>query len=519
MPEFIAKYVSKVDNKTLFPAPHQSPWPAWHGHETVPITDWHGIAAPWNPPTSVTLGVGESRSYAVRLTMADGGPRTRNAALTKAGKSVLHAVPGYVVSPDMTSAKLFVLPPKGVTLATVTSGSPEVITASITATASKPRAAGRAPVEIAITPHSRGFCRITLTFSDGSENQVHYSSLPPLAAQVAAVGRHWADDAWLPRDYPDAFGRSASVMPYDRRDRTHVLDDSRAYDVGLSDDAGGGNPLGFAIKTAYAPNQHHVTRLDEYVKWTLYGVKPDTAKPPLKSLQIRPEDCDPALGNKNGSQCGNEDGIRMTMYYYWTYNSNQAGAYSYSGHFYHNYSEANKIGAPGIEGGPNWPMTESLANSTYRVFNFPHHVTTYLALYYAARHTTLSTYKPWDWYLMRAANTTLKFGAPSVGVMDDTTFREILNALSEESVADPTRHDFSSAVQGITANMFQRAVGFGSQPYPCRSSSSTLAVLAPATWMLSAPEPTDGRLLVLVLPPPSLLALIHAYYRRIRVRI
>ena len=37
-------------------------------------------------------------------------------------------------------------------------------------------------------------------------------------------------------------------MPYDRHDRAHVLDDSRAYDVGLSDDAGGGNPLGFAIK-------------------------------------------------------------------------------------------------------------------------------------------------------------------------------------------------------------------------------------------------------------------------------
>ena len=87
--------------------------------------------------------------------------------------------------------------------------------------------------------------------------------------------------------HADPFGRSASVMPWDRHAKTWVLDDSRAYDVGLSDDAGGGNPLGFAIKVAYAPTQHHVTRLDDYVKWTLYGVKPDTAKPPLKSLQIR----------------------------------------------------------------------------------------------------------------------------------------------------------------------------------------------------------------------------------------
>ena len=41
-------------------------------------------------------------------------------------------------------------------------------------------------------------------------------------------------------------------------------------------------------------------------------------------------------------------------------------------------------------------------------------MTTYLALYYAARNTALETYRPWDWYLMRAANTTIKFGAPSV---------------------------------------------------------------------------------------------------------
>lgn len=58
----------------------------------------------------------------------------------------------------------------------------------------------------------RGRCRLTLSFSDGSSNQVHYLVLPPLKHQVAAVGAHWADDAWLPRDTPDPFGRSASVM-------------------------------------------------------------------------------------------------------------------------------------------------------------------------------------------------------------------------------------------------------------------------------------------------------------------
>jgi len=444
----------------------------------VPLTDYEGFSAPWNVPTSGSLGVGATKSYAIRLTLAEKGPRTRNAALTKAGRSVLNAVPGYVLSPEMSSAKLFVTPPRGVTLSRVIVSDAAVMNATISATNSE----GVAQVDV--MGLSRGRARVTLAFSDGSHNQVHYSVLPPLNEQIAAVGTHWAEDAWLPREYPDPFGRSASVMPYDRHDRIWVLDDSRAYDVGLSDDAGGGNPLGFAIKVAYAPSQFQVTRLDDYVKWTLYGIKEDTAKPPFKSLQIRPEDCDPALGNQNGSQCGNEDGIRMTMYYYGTAFNNSAGGDS--GHWPYNYSEANKIGAPGIEGGPNWPMTESMANATYRAFNFPHHVTTYLSLYYAARNTKLETYQEWDWYLMRAANTTLKFGAPSVGVMDDTTFREILNALNEECQADSTRIDFCSSASRITANMYTRATGFSKQEYPYGSEFAfdTTGQEAVVVWLL-----------------------------------
>lgn len=93
-------------------------------------------------------------------------------------------------------------------------------------------------------------------------------------------------------------------------------------------------------------------------------------------------------------------------------------------------------------------------------------MTTYLALYYAARNTNLKTYQSWDWYLMRAANTTLKFGAPSVGVMDDTTFREILTALAQESKANPQRIDFFNATRDITANMLQRATTFAEEMYP-----------------------------------------------------
>jgi hypothetical protein len=78
----------------------------------------------------------------------------------------------------------------------------------------------------------------------------------------------------------------------------HRLNDGRAYDVGLSDDAGGANPLGFATSQAFAPTQDAVDRIDEYIRWTLYGIKNDTAKPPFKSLQL-PEP---------------NNGIRMTLF-------------------------------------------------------------------------------------------------------------------------------------------------------------------------------------------------------------
>lgn len=156
-------------------------------------------------------------------------------------------------------------------------------------------------------------------FSDGTWSAAHYYCLPAFSAQVERLGQHMAHVAWLPRDYPDPFGRGASVMPWDRAANggtgAHVLNDARAYDVGLSDDAGGGNPLCLASKVHASPRQDEVTQVDDFIKWTLYGIKTDTAQPPFKSLQVGGN---PATGCQGetppkGVDC---DGVRMTMYYY-----------------------------------------------------------------------------------------------------------------------------------------------------------------------------------------------------------
>jgi len=239
------------------------------------------------------------------------------------------------------------------------------------------------------------------------------------------------------------------VLPWDRSSCGdgacgHVLNDARAYDVGLSDDAGGGNPLCLASKVRAAPTQHEAARVDEFIEWTLYGVKTDTARPPYRSLQIRE------------GEGGDENGIRMTMFYYADDLNNHS-----SGHFEWNYTEADKCKKP--FGGPTWCMTENMANATYRGFNLPHHTASYWAMYHVARHTSLATRMPWQWYLERAAKTCLKFGTSSVGFMDGTVAREVLRALLEEGEANQTLAAYAATLR---ANMLVRQQHWASTPYP-----------------------------------------------------
>jgi len=233
--------------------------------------------------------------------------------------------------------------------------------------------------------------------------------------------------------------------------------------------------LGFAMKVGYAPLQDEVTRVDDYIKWTLYGIKTDTAKPPYKSLQIRPEDVESGASK-------DLDGIRMTMYYY---NSSSKPNPHNSGNFPYEYPEAAKCGIyNGGEGGPNWCMSEGMANDTYRSFNYPHHTASYYAMYRVARNTNMKTYQSWQWYLHRAANTTIRFGSPSVGVMDGTLFREILRSIQEEAQTDPTQ--WSDVAQKIESNMYSRAKIFASEEYPYGSEFAfdTTGQEEVVTWLM-----------------------------------
>jgi hypothetical protein len=85
---------------------------------------------------------------------------------------------------------------------------------------------------------------------------------------------------------PDPFRRSPSCMPWDRDERTHVLDDPRNFIVGLSDEGGAGANVGFAAKQRQTPRQAELDLLDSYIQETLWGLQPDGAGVPV-ALQAR----------------------------------------------------------------------------------------------------------------------------------------------------------------------------------------------------------------------------------------
>ena len=394
-------YMADILNETgIWPRP-RSPWPSWAAGGQTVRTNFSRDATPWHAPTSRVLAPGQSATYGVRLSACPGGPRTRDAALEAVGEPILKGVPGYTLATDMKTAVLYVTPAAGVRVVGAAASNESILTVG----------APRAPlacgaVAVPVRGITRGRSRLEVTLSDGSVAVAHYLVLPPLPSQIGAVAKHWSEVAWLPRDYPDdPFGRGAAVLPYDREDRRIRLNDARAYDVGLSDDAGAANNLGLASSMMFAPSQKPLSRLDEYIKHTLYGVKPDTAAAPLKSLQL-PEP---------------NNGIRMTMFYY-----NQT-------YFAWNYTESAECE---VKAHLNycWCMTESQANATYRGFNYPHQIAVWYAMYRAARnHPHLQVEHPWEWYLARAANTTIRLGYARIGYMDGTVTREVLRSVLEEA--------------------------------------------------------------------------------------
>jgi len=76
-----------------------------------------------------------------------------------------------------------------------------------------------------------GRARLQVNYSDGTQQSIHYTVTKPMAEAVADLGRFLFTRQWY-TDANDPFGRAPSVISFDRRPTSRVLQDDRSGSQG-----------------------------------------------------------------------------------------------------------------------------------------------------------------------------------------------------------------------------------------------------------------------------------------------
>lgn len=361
-------------------------------------------AEPWNEPSSKILAAGESLTFGLKFSLAPDGIRSIDAAVQAQGKPYARGIPGYIIPTDLT-AQLLINPGKAGSIA-----STAVDPAGAFTIASSPSI----PNLYTLTPSSTAFgrARVTITYTSGQIQTVHYFLTKPGPASLAALGNFLTTEQYF-TDTTDPFGRAPSVISYDHDAKAQVLQDSRVWIAGLSDEAGAGSFLAASMKQAAQPDAKEVGKLEAFVDGVV-----------LKVLQ-------PEAGGF---------GVRKSVFWYGN------PAYSYS---------------TAIDWGQWWSWKKDVAIGTDRAYNYVHVAALYWALYRAGRgYPGVLKSHPWDWYLKQSYNTVMAamaqtssggwlVGYANNGLMGETVFGELL--------ADLKREGWAAQVSALEASMRARA--------------------------------------------------------------
>lgn len=354
----------------------------------------------WNRATMRLLKPKESVTYGFRFVLAP-SVREIEPTLIAQQRPVAMGVPGYVVPMDQT-AHLFIHSAK--TLSSIQVEPTGAMTMSPVF-----RATPHGWMDYTLKGEMEGRCRLTLHYSDGLEQVIHYFVTAPEKEQVRRLGEFHATKQWF-ADPKDPFMRTFSFLPYNRDEGERVLQHSHSWFSGLSDEIGAGASVAMAMKNLGQPNAEEIALLEQYVDKTLYG----------------------RVQNRDFS-------VRASLFYY-------------EPKLHPDYYK--------VQGGWDKARTET----TWRSFNYPHVAAVYWALYRLAReHTGLVRLHRWDWYLDHAYQTVMaikKFapGYAEVGLMVGSVFPEILRDLKRER--------WTQQAQALEFYMRERAKRWGTMRYP-----------------------------------------------------
>jgi hypothetical protein len=375
-------------------------------------------ALPWNAPTSVTLRPGETRAYGLRFLVSD-TIRDIEKTLAANDRPVAVGVPGYIVPMDL-EARLFITPGQR-KVRRVQSDPTGALSVTPQGTAK-----GR-QLQYVVGGRAWGRSRLTITYDDGTMQTIHYDVTKPARQAVADMGAFLTSKAWY-TDAADPFHRAPSMMNYDRAHDRIVLQDTRVWIAGLSDEGGAGAWLAAMMKEFAQPNKAEVDKLAQFVDQVIWG----------------------HLQYSDGPRMY---GVKKSLFYY----------------------QPDELPGFVYESG-NWTTWTSWnreqASAVNRAYDYPHVVTAYWTMYrLACNYPGLVTAHPWAWYLDKAFNTakymTGGFAAPgergavgyvNVGLMDGDVFVLLLEDLQ--------RQGWAAQASYLEEAMKRRADRWNADAYP-----------------------------------------------------
>lgn len=336
-------------------------------------TEWKD-AEPWNPPTSKILQPGESMAVGLRFSVAQ---QVQDIETVVAGyQPVAVGIPGYVVPHDLT-AKLFLNSMKEVkSITPFPAGSLRAIECGSYEQTWK-------GYNIHADPNAFGRARLVIEYADGTIQAVHYWIAHPSPTALSQFGKFLTTDQWFVND-SDPFGRSPSVISFDRSMNDYVSQENRTWIAGLSDEGGAGSFLAAGMKQSAWPDRAEVAKLEQMVEGPIWG-----------NLQA-------TSGNETYS-------VKRSLFFY---EPKLVPDYDYDSYF--NWSSV-----------PFPSQDKEAAYATDRTYNYVHVSALYWGLYRAGRaHPEMLTKHDADWYLLQAYHTVAyatsnsTSGVPHTGYID-----------------------------------------------------------------------------------------------------
>lgn len=377
-------------------------------------TKWEN-SKPWVKPSSKILAPGDTYTSSLRMVLSD-NIKTIEATLAEQNRPVAVGLPGYVVAKDVhadlrikstSKIKTINIEPQG---AIDITRSPDKDANDWLAYKVKGKEWGRASVII--------------DYENGMQQVISYKIIDPEEEVVRKVGNFLTNQQWY-ENKDDLFGRDKSVISYDYEKKEKVLEDSRAWIAGLSDEAGAGSWLAAFMKQMLDPDKEEIYKLNQFMDNVLWG----------------------GIQYKEGEKIY---GVRKSMYYYEP-DSMPEGTYSEQVN-YKTWAAWNK----------------DQAESTGRSYNYPHVAAAHWIMYKLARYYEgLDMTQSWDWYLRNASHTAVAMvkQAPhyaQYGQMEGTIFLLILDDLKREGLTD-LAEDLEGIMRERTDVWVELAYPFGSE--------------------------------------------------------